>query len=435
MSTLSGLVGSKTSYKGNYDASGNTVPSAAGEGDIYKVTVSGTLNGNFYGVGDMFLMQNGIAQFLCGEATTNTVLGHTSDISTNTTDISTNAGNIATNTSDISTNTANIGTNTADIATNTGAIATNVTDIGANTTAIGTNTTDIATNATDIGNNTTNITANTSNIGTNATDIGTNATNISTNATNISSVTSDLSTHEGLGNQHIDWTVAQGGPEIEITNLPDSIQNGMVYVGEWDASTNTPTLSDVTGLQGNYYRVSVAGTQDLGSGSATYEIGDRIVHDDVKWVRWAAADEVHSVFGRLGDVVAETGDYDAVQVDYTPSATIESTATDVKGGLDNLSQDSYVEKSIAFTAKPGGKYNANTNIAAYVATLPLGVGDETIIFHDIAGTWGTNNVSVTTTSAQTIAGLAAPLALDISGAKVELAWSTQQSTWLVNVLN
>ena len=49
--------------------------------------------------------------------------------------------------------------------------------------------------------------------------------------------------------------------------------------GEWNASTNTPTLADGTGVQGDSYRVSVAGTQDLGSGSNDYKVGDYVYYD------------------------------------------------------------------------------------------------------------------------------------------------------------
>lgn len=49
--------------------------------------------------------------------------------------------------------------------------------------------------------------------------------------------------------------------------------------GFWDASTNTPTLSDASGTQGYYYVVSVAGTQNLGSGSQTFSIGDWVYYN------------------------------------------------------------------------------------------------------------------------------------------------------------
>ena len=60
---------------------------------------------------------------------------------------------------------------------------------------------------------------------------------------------------------------------------------GMQYKGTWDASTNTPTLSDATGQDGWYYRVTDAGTQNLGSGNITFSVGDDVIHNGVSWER------------------------------------------------------------------------------------------------------------------------------------------------------
>ena len=67
--------------------------------------------------------------------------------------------------------------------------------------------------------------------------------------------------------------------QTEIDNLPEAME----YKGDWNASTNTPTLIDGTGDVGDMYRVSVAGTQDLGSGTVNYEVGDTLVYDGTVW--------------------------------------------------------------------------------------------------------------------------------------------------------
>ena len=388
MTLLSNLVGIKTAYKGDFDASGGLLPADAEEGNIYKVTVAGTLSGANYGIGDLFLVQGAAAVFLAGAA---------SDII------------IKQNQVDVAAAISSAGINTADIATNAGDIGTNASDIGVNA----------------------------GNIATNVLDISTNANSIVNNGLLIQGNTDDLADHELLTNEHIDWTVAQGGPEIEITNLPESIQNGLVYVGEWNASTNTPTLADGTGTQGNYHRVSVAGTQDLGSGSQTFAVGDRVVHDGTIWSLWASSDEVQSVFGRAGDVIAVAGDYDAVQVDYTPDALIESTQTEIKGALDKLAARDYVTNAAAFSAKKGGKYNCDTTTVAFAVLLPAALGGESIILHDHRSTWDTNSVTVNTSASQVIAGgaIGDPLILNIPGSLVELIWSGGTIGWSVNILN
>lgn len=52
------------------------------------------------------------------------------------------------------------------------------------------------------------------------------------------------------------------------------------YKGAWNASTNTPTLTDGVGNNGDFYRVSVAGTQNLGSGSIEFTLGDEVRYNE-----------------------------------------------------------------------------------------------------------------------------------------------------------
>lgn len=58
-------------------------------------------------------------------------------------------------------------------------------------------------------------------------------------------------------------------------------------LGYWDASLNSPTLADGTGIDTQYYIVNVAGSVDLGSGSITFEIDDYIKYDvdSSSWVK------------------------------------------------------------------------------------------------------------------------------------------------------
>ena len=58
-----------------------------------------------------------------------------------------------------------------------------------------------------------------------------------------------------------------------------SIPAGLVFKGNWNASTNTPTLASGTGTVGNYYVVSVAGNTNL-DGITDWEVGDWAVD---KW--------------------------------------------------------------------------------------------------------------------------------------------------------
>ena len=92
--------------------------------------------------------------------------------------------------------------------------------------------------------------------------------------------------------------------ESFIGALPDPME----YKGLWDASTNTPALTDGTGNNGDVYQVSVAGTQF--TPSISFEIGDKAVYNGAtaKYEKWDMTDAVISVNGQSGIVVLDTDD-------------------------------------------------------------------------------------------------------------------------------
>lgn len=55
--------------------------------------------------------------------------------------------------------------------------------------------------------------------------------------------------------------------------------------GDWDASANSPTLADGIGTAGDYYTVSVAGTQTFGDESLSFAAGDQIYYNGKVWRR------------------------------------------------------------------------------------------------------------------------------------------------------
>ena len=70
-----------------------------------------------------------------------------------------------------------------------------------------------------------------------------------------------------------------------------SIPAGLVFKGNWNASTNTPTLASGTGTVGNYYVVSVAGNTNL-DGITDWQIGDWAVFVEVGGVdKWDKIDQ------------------------------------------------------------------------------------------------------------------------------------------------
>ncbi|TDD98890.1 hypothetical protein [Jiangella asiatica] len=156
--------------------------------------------------------------------------------------------------------------------------------------------------------------------------------------------------------------VLDGSGLIKLAQMPIS---GLNYHGNWDASTNTPTLADGTGAAGDMYRVHVAGSQDLGSGSITFDVGDLVVYEGAVWQKFEAATGVISVNGHTGAVTLVKADVGLGNVDNTSDADKPiSTAT-----------KAYVDSAVAGVG--GGHLTVTTqtgetvNLAADSPTVQL----------------------------------------------------------------
>lgn len=119
-----------------------------------------------------------------------------------------------------------------------------------------------------------------------------------------------------------------GGGKIPVSQLPSAV---MTLEGEWDASTNTPTLANGSGDPGMVYEATVAGTVDFGDGPFEFNVGDWVVYGaDGKWYKSVNSNEVTSVNGFTGPVELDTDDIDegAVNKYFT-----DEKAQDAVGGI------------------------------------------------------------------------------------------------------
>jgi len=88
------------------------------------------------------------------------------------------------------------------------------------------------------------------------------------------------------------FDVANGVPRLDVngkilvSQLPNSV---MEYKGTWDASTNTPTLVNGTGNQGDVYLCNVAGTVNFGAGAIAFVVGDQVIYSGSIWQRASGA--------------------------------------------------------------------------------------------------------------------------------------------------
>ena len=116
------------------------------------------------------------------------------------------------------------------------------------------------------------------------------------------------------------------GGKVPVAQLPSSI---MTYEGVWNASTNSPSLADGVGDAGQVYRVSVAGSQDLGSGSISFEVGDYVIYNGTVWEKSDTTDAVASVNGQTGIVSLDSDDISegATNLYYTDERAQDAVGT------------------------------------------------------------------------------------------------------------
>lgn len=218
--------------------------------------------------------------------------------------------------------------------------------------------------------------------------------------------------------------------ETSLESLPDPME----YKGNWAASTNTPSLADGVGNNGDVYYVTDAGSVDFGSGAISFAAGDRVVYSgtDSVWQKWDTTDQVTSVAGKTGAVTLDTDDVsEATNLYFT-----DERAQDAVGGIltDSASIDfTYNDAGNQITAAvlPAGV--DHDSLANFVANEHIDHSSVSIATSGTSGLSGggditsTRNLSVSPTSASaaTIAASDTILFADASNSDA-LAKSTVQ---------
>jgi hypothetical protein len=96
------------------------------------------------------------------------------------------------------------------------------------------------------------------------------------------------------------------GTKVPVQYLPSGA--ALVYQGTWNAATNTPTLANGTGSNGDFYKCVVAGTANFGAGPIAFVIGDLATYNGSIWQNVPDSNAVNSVNGQTGVVVLDTDD-------------------------------------------------------------------------------------------------------------------------------
>jgi len=89
-------------------------------------------------------------------------------------------------------------------------------------------------------------------------------------------------------------------------------------------------------------------------------------------------------------------------------------------------------KTASFNATSGDGFFCNTTSSAFTATLPSGAAGAIVSFADYAGTWQTNNLTVSPQSGEKIGGVSADVVLNTEGQSVTFVYVDSTQGW-VNV--
>ncbi len=109
----------------------------------------------------------------------------------------------------------------------------------------------------------------------------------------------------------IEFTTGEEGLETGVLSANGQIGNvtGLLQLkGNWNASTNVPSLVNGTGTKGDLYYVTVGANHDFGAGTLEFEAGDMVFYDGTVWrkidntVTGGGGGAVSSVNGKTGAV-------------------------------------------------------------------------------------------------------------------------------------
>lgn len=143
-----------------------------------------------------------------------------------------------------------------------------------------------------------------------------------------SGVVSSLNIDGSLGIPQLDVN-----GKILVSQLPNSV---MEYKGTWDASTNTPTLANGTGNQGDVYLCNVAGTVNFGAGAIAFVVSDQVIYSGSIWQKASGTNGTVTSVGLSTNAGAITIGSSPITTSGTITANFNGTNLQYVNGAGNL---------------------------------------------------------------------------------------------------
>jgi hypothetical protein len=176
-----------------------------------------------------------------------------------------------------------------------------------------------------------------------------------------------------------------------VQTLISTVANGLNYKGTWDANANNPTLASGVGTNGEFYKVSVAGSTNL-DGNSTWAVGDIAIFAGTAWSRIPAqSSEVLSFNTRTGAVVLNSTDV-TTALGFTPA-----NATSV-AGLAPIASPAFTGTPTAPTPTAGDNSTKVATTAFVASYAPLASPALTGVPTAPTATVGTNTTQIATTA-------------------------------------
>ncbi len=180
--------------------------------------------------------------------------------------------------------------------------------------------------------------------------------------------------------------------------VPADMPGGLNYLGTWDASKNAPFITNSIGQNSEYYVVSIAGSQNLGSGVIPFSIGDWVIHNGTAWEKINNSSDVNSVFGRTGTILSQYGDYTWELIDKTSSdigdiANVNTTVP-VTGQILIHDGSLWINKTISgdISLNSSGNTQIKPGVVRYSNLVNASGGNNTVLFWN-GSAWGESSLN------------------------------------------
>jgi hypothetical protein len=157
-----------------------------------------------------------------------------------------------------------------------------------------------------------------------------------------------------------------------VISVGGALTSATIFKGSWDASANTPTLSNSlpAGVAAGWqYIVSVQGTRDIGAGSTVYTVGDLVIYNGTSWSRIPGGNTVTAFNSRQGAITLTSSDV-TTALGFTPISLASVSGYQFSVAADDSTQRLISSDEVVKFIGAGGITTASDAEGAITITGP-----------------------------------------------------------------